>query len=146
MWGNSTNKLKAAKVDTIIGQNTEIKGDLNFRGALLVDGVVKGNIKADEDSDSLLILNQEGLIEGEVTVPNVRLNGQIKGDVHAVGRVELVSQARIEGNVYYSLLEMEMGASINGNLVHQLKKEKRLLEYQKKPDNAATGLKQQNKD
>lgn len=131
MLGNNSNKLKTAKVETIIGQNTEISGDIVFRGGLHVDGKVKGNITAEDDSDSILILSEEGSIEGEVSVPNVLINGQITGDVHASDRVELANHARIEGNVYYNLLEMEMGAAINGNLVHQNKKEKRLLEYQK---------------
>lgn len=130
MWGNSnSNKLKTAKVETIIGENTQIKGDVTFKGGLHVDGKIKGNVLADDDSDSILILSQEGTIEGEVRVPNVLVNGKVNGNVYASDRVELASQARIDGNVYYCLLEMEMGAAINGNLVHQAKKEKRLLEY-----------------
>ena len=134
MWSGNSNKMKTAKVETIIGQNTEISGDIMFRGGLHIDGKVKGNIKAEDDSDSILILSEEGAIEGEVRVPNVLLNGQVVGDVHASDRVELANRARIEGSVFYNLLEMEMGAAINGNLVHQNKKEKRLLEYQSKPD------------
>lgn len=130
MWGNSnSNKLKTAKVETIIGENTEVKGDVTFKGGLHIDGKIKGNVLADDDTDSILILSQEGTIEGEVRVPNVLVNGKVTGNVYASDRVELASQARIDGNVYYHLLEMEMGAAINGNLVHQAKKEKRLLEY-----------------
>lgn len=130
MWGNnSSNKLKTAKVETIIGENTQVKGDVTFSGGLHIDGKIKGNVLADDDSDSILILSQEGVIEGEVHVPNVLVNGKVMGNVYASDRVELASQARIDGNVYYNLLEMEMGAAINGNLVHQGKKEKRLLEY-----------------
>jgi cytoskeletal protein CcmA (bactofilin family) len=62
----------------------------------------------------------------------VLLNGQVIGDVHAYDRVELANHARVEGNVFYNLLEMEMGASINGNLVHKARQEKRLLEYHDK--------------
>ena len=130
MWGNSnSNKLKTAKVETIIGENTQVEGDVKFKGGLHIDGKIKGNVLADDDTDSILILSQEGLIEGEVRVPNVLVNGKVTGNVYASDRVELASQARIDGNVYYNLLEMEMGAAINGNLVHQGKKEKRLLEY-----------------
>lgn len=136
MWGSNSNKLKTAKVETIIGQNTEIEGDVLFHGGLHIDGKVKGNIRAEDDSESLLILNQEGVIEGEVRVPNVFVNGQVVGDIHASDRVELQNHARIEGNVYYNLLEMAMGAAINGSLVHEAKKEKRLLEYQHKPERA----------
>lgn len=132
MWGSNSNKLKTAKVETIIGQNTEINGNIRFRGGLHIDGKIKGNVTADDGSDSILILSQEGVIEGEVHVPNVLLNGEVIGDVHAYDRVELANHAKVEGNVFYNLLEMEMGASINGNLVHKAKQEKRLLEYHDK--------------
>ena len=138
MWGSNSNKLKTAKVETIIGQNTEIKGHINFRGGLHIDGKIKGNVTADDNSDSILILSQEGVIEGEVHVPNVLLNGEVKGDVHAFDRVELANHAKVEGNVFYNLLEMEMGASINGNLVHKAKQEKRLLEYHDKETKEST--------
>ena len=137
MWGNSnSNKLKTAKVETIIGENTQVKGDVTFSGGLHIDGKIKGNVVADDDTDSILILSQEGMIEGEVRVPNVLINGKVTGNVYASDRVELASQARIDGNVYYHLLEMEMGAAINGNLVHQGKKEKRLLEYRNSNDSS----------
>ena len=58
-------------------------------------------------------------IEGEVKVPNVVVNGTVIGDVHALSHVELAAQARVHGNVYYSLIEMAMGAEVNGNLVHR---------------------------
>lgn len=133
MWGGNSSKAKTANVETIIGQNTELKGDISFQGGLHVEGKIRGNVIAEDGTDSILILSEEGLIEGEVRVPNVLLNGQVSGDVYADDRVELANHAKVDGNVYYNLLEMEMGAAINGNLVHQAKQEKRLLEYQSKP-------------
>ena len=47
------------------------------------------------------------------------LNGMIEGDVYAVGKVELFEKARIAGDVYYNLLEMAVGAEVNGKLVRQ---------------------------
>ncbi len=134
MWRGNSKKIGTDNVETMIGRNTEISGDVIFRGGLYVDGRVNGNINAEEDTDSLLVLNPEGVIEGEVRVPNMVINGQVNGDVHTTEKVVLNNQARIDGDVYYNLLEMEMGAAINGNLVHQNKKEKRLLEYQSKPE------------
>ena len=66
----------------------------------------------------MLTLSESGIVEGEVRVPNIVLNGTVIGDVHAKQHIELASNARITGNVYYSLLEMAMGAEVNGNLVH----------------------------
>ena len=93
-------------------------GDVKFAGGLHVDGTIKGNVAAEEDPSSVLTLSETGTIEGEVRVPNVVLNGTVIGDVHARQHIELASNARVTGNVYYSLIEMAMGAEVNGNLVH----------------------------
>jgi cytoskeletal protein CcmA (bactofilin family) len=121
MWGKQGNqsKKKTAKIDTLIGQNTELRGDVIFTGGLHVDGIIKGNIIAEENSGSVLSLSERGFIEGEIRVPNVVLNGKVHGDVHALEHIELASNARVTGNVYYKLIEMMRGAEVNGNLVHR---------------------------
>ena len=111
--------FSAARIDTLVGQGTEITGDLVFSGGLHVDGTVKGNVVAEEGSTALLILSEFGRIEGEVTVPNMVLNGEIVGDVFGSTRVELAPKARVKGSVYYNLIEMAIGAEVNGGLVHQ---------------------------
>ena len=116
MFG-SRKKFKTTKIDSLIGRNTELLGDLRFAGGLHVDGSVKGNVIADTDSSSVLTLSEQGSIEGEVRVPNIVLNGVVMGDVYAREHIELASGARVTGNVYYTLIEMAMGAEVNGNLV-----------------------------
>ena len=118
MWG-SKRKLRTTKIDSLIGRQTETLGDLRFSGGLHVDGVVKGNVYADDDSGAVLTLSEFGTIEGEVRVPNVVLNGTVIGDVYARDQIELAANARITGNVYYTLIEMAMGAEVNGSLVHR---------------------------
>jgi cytoskeletal protein CcmA (bactofilin family) len=112
-------KSKNTKIDTLIGQNSELQGDVVFSGGLHVDGVIKGNIFAEPDSGSILSVSERGVIEGEVRVPNIVLNGCVNGDVHAVEHIELAEKARVTGNVYYKLIEMVRGAEVNGNLVHR---------------------------
>lgn len=107
------------KVDTLVGANSEVNGDLVFSGHCHIDGVVKGSVNADATSSSALSMSQEAMIEGGVTVPYVVLNGIVRGDVVASQRVELGPTARVIGNVYYNLIEMSIGAEINGKLVHQ---------------------------
>jgi len=131
MWGKK--KTNSTKIETLVGTAMEIQGDLIFSGGLHVDGKIVGNVIADGDSHSMLVLSDQGQIEGEVRVPFVVLNGQVTGDVYASERVELSRHGQVKGNVYYNLLEMAMGAEVNGNLVH-CKDEKKLLEYQ--TDNA----------
>jgi len=119
MWGKAKTTTKSAKIDTLIGQNTELRGDVIFSGGLHIDGTVKGNVIADQDSGSVLSLSERGLIEGEVRVPNVVLNGTVVGDVHATNHIELAPHARVKGNVFYKVIEMARGAEVNGNLVHR---------------------------
>ena len=117
MWGNNR-KRKSTRIDTLIGQQTEVQGDIKFSGGLHIDGTIKGNVIAERDSHSMLSLSEQGTIEGEVNVPFVVLNGVVIGDVHGGEHVELASKARITGNVYYNLIEMAIGAEVNGKLVH----------------------------
>ena len=130
MFGKKSN-FSSARIDTLIGHGTEINGDLIFAGGLHVDGRINGNVAAEEGSSSILILSEFGHIEGDVRVPNIVLNGKIVGDVHGSTRVELAPKSRIKGSVYYNLIEMAIGAEVNGALVHQPNdgKPQKVLEY-----------------
>ncbi len=110
---------KHSVVDTLVGSNSRVNGDLHFEGGCHIDGTVKGSISADPDSSSALSISEDGGIEGGVAVPYVELHGIVRGDVYASERVELGPTARVIGNVYYNLIEMAIGAEINGKLVHQ---------------------------
>ena len=124
-------------VDTLVGANTRISGDLHFTGGCHVDGTVNGSVTADPDSKSALSISEGGNVDGGVTVPYVVLNGIVRGDVFANQRVELGPTARVIGNVYYNLIEMAIGAEINGKLVHQPEGQVPLLEQTAKLDESA---------
>lgn len=108
-----------SRVDTLVGPNSRVNGDLSFLGRCHVDGVVKGNVNADPASHSALSIAEDARVEGGVTVPYLVLHGLVQGDVVATQRVELGPTARVIGNVYYNLIEMAIGAEINGKLVHR---------------------------
>jgi len=115
-------------VDTLVGANSSINGDLFFSGGCPIDGTVNGSVSADLDGNSALSISEDGNVEGGVKVPYVVLNGIVRGDVVASRRVELGPTARVIGNVYYNLIEMAIGAEINGKLVHQPEGQVPLLE------------------
>ncbi len=116
------------RMETLIGGNTEITGDVKFMGGLYLEGRIVGNVEAKTDSVSTINISERGCIEGELRVPRVILNGKVDGDVHASGHVELHKGARVTGNVYYSILEIMRGAEVNGKLVHKAARDKPLLE------------------
>ncbi|MEM7541033.1 MAG: polymer-forming cytoskeletal protein [Pseudomonadota bacterium] len=111
-------RKRSNTVDSLIGKNSQLLGDIRFAGGRLhIEGSVKGNVVAEGDGDASVTVSDCGTIEGEVRVPYVYLNGVVKGDVHAIEHVELAASARVEGDVYYALIEMAMGAEVNGKLV-----------------------------
>lgn len=113
---------KAASVDSLIGRQTEILGDVRFSGGLHVDGRIKGLVSAQPGGSpgvtAMLSVSETGSIEGDVRVPNIVLSGVVLGDVYAAERLVLHTRARVTGNVHYKILQMEPGATINGQLVH----------------------------
>jgi cytoskeletal protein CcmA (bactofilin family) len=115
-------KPKPQRIDTLIGAGTRIIGDVQFAGGFHLDGHIKGNVDAKADSGATLSVSDSGVVEGAVAVPHVILNGTVNGDILAHERVELGSTAKVTGNVYYHLIEMEMGAEINGKLIHEPRK------------------------
>jgi cytoskeletal protein CcmA (bactofilin family) len=114
----------------MIGSNSKVDGDLEFDGGCHIDGTVRGCVSADSAGASELSIAEDGTVEGGVSVPYVKLYGMVRGDVVASQRVELGSTARVIGNVYYNLIEMAIGAEINGKLVHQPEGQVPLLEQE----------------
>jgi len=132
-WRKNTG---CSSIDTIIGQHTRLKGDIHFSGGLHIDGKVEGSIIAEPGVEAVLTVSEQGCIEGDVQVPNLVLNGAVVGDVHVSERVELASHAKVTGNLYYSLIEMAMGAEVNGNMVHRAEEPQR----QKRAEDKAAEL------
>lgn len=138
MLGNGRKvKNAGAKVDTIIGQQTRIDGDVHISGGLHVDGTIHGNIIAEAGSGSVLTVSEHGTIEGDVKVPTVILNGTVSGDVHSDERIELAARARVTGDVHYKLIEMAMGAEVNGSLVHRSEPGSSVISFER--DNPESG-------
>jgi cytoskeletal protein CcmA (bactofilin family) len=107
---------KQARIDTLIGKASRVHGDLEFAGGLHLDGSIAGNVRADPSEDSSLSISETGSIDGNVEAGSVMLSGTVRGDIHARGRVVLGATARVQGNVYYGVIEMTLGAQIMGKL------------------------------
>lgn len=119
------------KVDTLIGEHTEITGDIRFVGGLHIEGMVKGNVRAHVASeDALAVVSERGRVEGELRVPNLVVNGEIIGDVYATEHIDLAKNARVQGDVHYKSMEMASGGEINGKLVRIDQEPQQYLEHQ----------------
>ena len=109
---------KIDKGVTLIAANTEITGDVKFVNQLYINGHVAGNVLAEAGTEATVVVSEEGSVAGEIRVPNVVVNGKVEGNVYASTRVELATKAAVKGNVYYKLIEMQLGAMVDGQLVH----------------------------
>ena len=108
---------KPVRIDTLIARSVKVNGDLEFAGGLHLDGRVAGGVRADPKSPASLSVSDTGSIEGPVEVTDLVLHGAVRGDIMARGRVVLGANARVEGNLYYGVIEMTLGAQITGRLV-----------------------------
>ena len=112
------NSAKSSAINTLVGAKTTVQGDLQFSGGCHIDGRVVGNVTTAAGVQGFLSVSEQGAIEGSVDVAHVLLNGLVSGDILARERVELGPKARVTGNVQYGIIEMALGAQINGKLIH----------------------------
>ena len=118
MWNKAKPKADIQKFSgrtSVIAAGAELIGDMRFQGAVQVDGRLSGNLLATE---GLVRVSVEGQVQGEIGAPHVILDGEVIGDVYASEHLELGARARVRGNLHYGLMEIAMGAQIEGRLCH----------------------------
>lgn len=111
------------RIDSLIGAGTVIAGDLNFSGGMRIDGQVNGNVVATPGKPSTLVLSELAQVNGEVKVTHLVVNGVINGSVTASEYLELQSKARVTGDVSYHTIEIQLGAVVDGRLLHAVSAE-----------------------
>lgn len=117
MFGKRNNKPQN-RIDTLIGAATKIDGNLSFSGGLRVDGEINGNVIAVPGKPSTLVLSEHGRVNGEINVTHLVVNGMAAGPVRATEYLELQSKAKVIGDVHYKILEIQLGAIVEGKLIH----------------------------
>ena len=118
MFGKKASKPQG-HIDTLIGVDTCVQGDIEFSGGLRVDGHIRGNIIATGEKPSTLVLSEQATIEGKVQVSHAIINGTIIGPIHTYEYLELQAKARVSGDVHYRVIEIKFGAVVEGKLVNQ---------------------------
>ena len=101
---------------SIIAKDTSIKGNLDFVGTLIVEGTLESQVKGIE-----LIIQKNGKINGSLNVRTLNCHGKIEGDIEAEN-VVIHSSAEVSGEIKAVVLEIEPGATINGNICMKTKK------------------------
>ena len=120
MFGGKKGSAPQSSIDSLIGAGTRIEGNVIFSGGLRVDGEIRGNISCSNGAQGTLVISEKASVEGAVTVDHVVINGTVIGPVCASESLELLSSARVTGDVEYHRIEMQQGAVIQGRMVHQV--------------------------
>lgn len=139
MFSRKSSQRNGYTIDTLIGPDVVVRGDLEFSGGLYVEGRVEGELRAAPGRPASLVLAENGSIHGQIHAPVVVINGCVSGDVHASERVELAPKARVEGDVHYAVVEMSAGAQLTGRLVHAQPQAQRALPAPEEDKGSGTG-------
>ncbi|NDH53973.1 MAG: polymer-forming cytoskeletal protein [Betaproteobacteria bacterium] len=110
------NNKKQPAIRSLIANGSHITGNIRFTDGLRIDGVMVGDISAEEGRSSLLVISETASVTGAVHADHIIISGAVNGPVHARVLLELQPKAKIEGDVHYLALEMHQGAIIAGQL------------------------------
>jgi len=94
----------------LIGQGTEITGDITCSGDLRIDGNLTGNIT----SKGKIVVGETGKIKGEISCKNSDISGSLEGKITVAELLSLKSTARIYGDITTSKLAIEPGSKFTG--------------------------------
>ena len=108
----------ANKINTLIGSDISIVGNISYEGIIHVEENVKGSLIANKERESKLFINKSSTITGYVDALNAAIDGKIIGNVYAYELLQLGANAVINGDIYYSSLEMEVGSKVDGRLIN----------------------------
>ena len=117
------------KNTTSIGENCTIDGDITFDKTIEIHGKITGTVKIAENcTTAMLVIKKNGIVEGDVYGDEVVIEGEVIGNVTGKKKITIKSSSFVSGNVYYDILDMNGGATVNGNLIRNKGKEPQKLE------------------
>ncbi len=100
--------IDSGKITGFFDKNTEIEGTLKFSGSFQIDGHFKGKI----DSNSVLIIGENGKVESDIKIGVLIVNGKIQGNIHAKERVEINPRGQVVGTIKTPSLIVMDGAHL----------------------------------
>ncbi len=119
-----------SNTQTLISRTTQLKGDLTFSGELQLEGKLVGNIYAEDQKDARLVIADTGVVEGEIRVPVVIVNGTVIGNIYSSKQLEMAAKGLVKGTVHYHSIQMVKGAQVNGSMISNQTKDGKVLEVE----------------
>lgn len=108
--------IEVTRLSSLVAHNMVVRGDILFEGGLRVDGRIEGNVLGQDQAHGLLVLSDKGAIAGRVRVYDAVINGRVEGDLEVEHFLELQANAQVTGNIIYTQLQMDCGATVDGTL------------------------------
>ena len=133
-------KRKFVAITTLIDKDIVISGDTTYTGGIRIDGKINGNLKVNGEEGSLLIMGHGSKITGDVEVEKAIINGEINGNVKCNDYLELNTNAIINGNIEYDIIEVHEGSKING-ILKFIKNKKKIKPKRKIKPNIKNNIK-----
>lgn len=118
-WNRKVPNMAKKKELTLIATDAELVGDITFSSQLVVNGVLRGSTSAEEPGASMTV-SPGGHVVGDIRAPVVLIHGKVDGTVYALEHLEIAEGAVIQGDLHYNVLQMHMGASVQGRLIHSV--------------------------
>ena len=103
--------LEDEDFDTILSPDINFSGTLHFDRPFLIRGRVSGQIT----SAGLLVIDEDAVVNANISAIRVLIRGQVRGDVTAVEKVEITLTGKLYGNVTAPEIFMETGCVFNGS-------------------------------
>jgi cytoskeletal protein CcmA (bactofilin family) len=97
--------------DTIVGRGVAIKGTLQTRGDIQINGTFSGKLITEGD----VVVGEHATVEADISGENVYVSGEVEGDIHAIDKIEILETGRVTGNVTSSALAIEAGGILKGS-------------------------------
>ena len=104
--------MDQANVVAFVGHGVEFKGVIKYQGSVRIDGRLDGEVHA----EGTLYLGEQAVITAKISAQSVISKGQITGNITAREKVQLLSPAVMNGEVFSPSLLIEEGVQFNGTL------------------------------
>lgn len=103
----------AGQIDSLIGADAMVEGNLKTGSAARIDGEIKGDIEA----AGTLVIGKSGKVQGDIRASYILVGGEVTGDLKASEKVEVLSSGRVLGNIQTKSLVVDENAMFQGQCI-----------------------------
>lgn len=97
-------------IETIIGKNTVIKGEISGTGNLRIDGLVEGSIS----SEGCVVIGEAGTVNGDIKANTLNVSGQVNGNADISGNLAIAASGQLIGDVKVGSFNIAQGGVFKG--------------------------------